>query len=127
MNVLVTGHRGYIGSVMVPMLLEAGHTVTGFDADLYERCSFELGGQIAAVPSLRKDTRDVMPSDLEGFDAIIHLAALSNDPLSDLNPDITYDINHRASVRLRPWPNRPGSSASCSHRPAAITVSRATP
>jgi nucleoside-diphosphate-sugar epimerase len=100
MNVFVTGHRGYIGSVMVPMLLEAGHAVTGFDADLYERCSFEPGGRIAAVPSLRKDTRDVMPSDLEGFDAIIHLAALSNDPLSDLNPDITYDINHRASVRL---------------------------
>lgn len=100
MKVLVTGHRGYIGSVMVPMLLEAGHAVTGCDSELYEGCPFELGGRIAAVPSLRKDVRDVTPSDLEGFDAVIHLAALSNDPLSDLNPDITYDINHRASVRL---------------------------
>jgi nucleoside-diphosphate-sugar epimerase len=100
MKVLVTGHRGYIGTVMVPMLLEAGHEVTGCDSDLYERCTFDLGGTIAAVPSLRKDVRDVTLSDLEGFDAVIHLAALSNDPLSDLNPEVTYDINHRASVRL---------------------------
>src|SRR5918994_7155961 len=89
MHVLVTGHRGYIGTVMVPMLLEAGHAVTGCDSGLYERCSFEPGGPVAEVPG-----------DLEGFDAVIHLAALSNDPLSDLNPDITYDVNHRASVRL---------------------------
>ena len=100
MKVLVTGHRGYIGTVMVPMLLEAGHAVSGCDCELYERCAFELGGRIASVPSLRKDVRDVTPGDLEGFDAVIHLAALSNDPLSDLNPEITYDINHRASVRL---------------------------
>jgi nucleoside-diphosphate-sugar epimerase len=100
MKVLVTGHRGYIGTVMVPMLREAGHEVTGCDSDLYERCTFDLGGTIAAVPSLRKDVRDVTLSDLEGFDAVIHLAALSNDPLSDLNPEVTYDINHRASVRL---------------------------
>jgi nucleoside-diphosphate-sugar epimerase len=92
MKVLVTGHRGYIGTVMVPMLLKAGHEVTGCDSDLYERCTFEAGGAIAAVPSLRKDVRDV--------DAVIHLAALSNDPLSDLNPEVTYDINHQASVRL---------------------------
>jgi nucleoside-diphosphate-sugar epimerase len=100
MKVLVTGHRGYIGTVMVPMLLEAGHAVTGCDCELYEGCNFELGGRIANVPSLRKDVRDVAPGDLEGFDAVIHLAALSNDPLSDLNPEITYDINHRASVGL---------------------------
>jgi nucleoside-diphosphate-sugar epimerase len=100
MKVLVTGHRGYIGTVMVPMLREAGHEVTGCDSDLYERCTFDLGGTIAAVPSLRKDVRDVTLGDLEGFDAVIHLAALSNDPLSDLNPEVTYDINHRASVRL---------------------------
>ena len=100
MKVLVTGHRGYIGTVMVPMLLEAGHKVTGCDSELYERCGFELGGRVAAAPSLRKDVRDVTPADLEGFDAVIHLAALSNDPLSDLNPEITYDVNHRASVRL---------------------------
>jgi nucleoside-diphosphate-sugar epimerase len=100
MKVLVTGHRGYIGTVMVPMLLEAGHKVTGCDSELYERCGFELGGRVAAAPSLRKDVRDVTPADLEGFDAVVHLAALSNDPLSDLNPEITYDVNHRASVRL---------------------------
>ena len=100
MKVLVTGHRGYIGTVMVPMLLEAGHKVTGCDSELYERYSFDLGGRVAAVPSLRKDVRDVVPADLEGLDAVIHLAALSNDPLSDLNPEITYDVNHRASVRL---------------------------
>ena len=100
MKVLVTGHRGYIGTVMVPMLLEAGHEVTGCDSDLYERCTFEAGGAIVAVPSLRKDVRDITLHDLEDFEAVIHLAALSNDPLSDLNPDVTYDINHRASVRL---------------------------
>jgi nucleoside-diphosphate-sugar epimerase len=100
MRVLVTGHRGYIGTVMVPMLLEAGHDVTGCDSDLYERCTFAPGGPIAAVPSLRKDVRDLTLSDLRGFDAVIHLAALSNDPLGDLDPEITYDINHRGSVRL---------------------------
>ena len=100
MRVLVTGHRGYIGTVMVPMLLEAGHDVTGCDSDLYERCNFAMGGPIAAVPSLFKDVRDVTLGDLRGFDAVIHLAALSNDPLGDLNPEITYDINHRGSVRL---------------------------
>jgi nucleoside-diphosphate-sugar epimerase len=100
MRVLVTGHRGYIGTVMVPMLLDAGHDVTGCDSDLYERCTFATGGPIAAVPSLRKDIRDVTLSDLKGFDAVVHLAALSNDPLGDLDPEITYDINHRGSVRL---------------------------
>ena len=100
MKVLVTGHRGYIGTVMVPMLLKAGHEVTGCDSDLYERCTFAAGGAIATVPSIRKDVRDVTVRDLDGFDAVIHLAALSNDPLSDLNPDVTYDINHQASVRL---------------------------
>ncbi|HEX5078080.1 MAG TPA: SDR family oxidoreductase [Geminicoccaceae bacterium] len=100
MKVLVTGHRGYIGAVMVPMLREAGHAVTGCDSGLYERCDFEFGGRMADVPGLRKDVRDVVTGDLEGFDAVIHLAALSNDPLSDLNPEITYEVNHRASVRL---------------------------
>jgi nucleoside-diphosphate-sugar epimerase len=100
MKVLVTGHRGYIGSVMVPMLRDAGHDVTGCDSDLYARCTFEAGGAIRAVPSIQKDVRDVTVRDLAGFDAVIHLAALSNDPLSDLNPEVTYDVNHRASVRL---------------------------
>ncbi len=100
MKVLVTGHRGYIGSVMVPLLRAAGHEVVGCDSGLYERCTFEAGGATAAVPNIKKDVRDVALRDLAGFDAVIHLAALSNDPLSDLNPEITYDVNHRASFRL---------------------------
>ena len=98
MRILVTGHRGYIGAVMVPMLVQAGHTVVGLDSDLFQECTFCPG--IFEVSDLRVDLRDVRTGDLEGFDAVIHLAALSNDPLSDLNPDITYDINHAASVRL---------------------------
>lgn len=100
MKVLLTGHMGYIGTVMTPMLLSAGHSVTGCDSDLYERCTFNHGGSIVPVPSIRKDIRDLERKDLEGFDAVIHLAALSNDPLSDLNRDTTYSINHRGSVRL---------------------------
>jgi nucleoside-diphosphate-sugar epimerase len=98
MRVLVTGHKGYIGTVMVPMLLQAGHTVVGLDSDLFEQCTFSPG--MLDVPGRRVDLRDVQTKDLEGFDAVIHLAALSNDPLSDLNPHITYEINHAASVRL---------------------------
>jgi nucleoside-diphosphate-sugar epimerase len=98
MNVLVTGHTGYIGTVLVPMLLEAKHEVTGFDTDFFAGCDFN--GDLANVPAIWKDLRDVTAADLEGFDAVIHLAALSNDPLSDLNPECTYEINHRASVRL---------------------------
>jgi nucleoside-diphosphate-sugar epimerase len=100
MKVFLTGHSGYIGTVMTPLLLAAGHQVTGCDIDLYQRCTYPEGGAIAKVPSLEKDTRDIEASDLEGFDAVIHLAALSNDPLSDLNPQLTYNINHQASVRL---------------------------
>jgi nucleoside-diphosphate-sugar epimerase len=100
MRVLVTGHLGYIGTVMVPMLLRSGHEVVGLDSDLYEGCTFAAGGAIVPVPHLRKDVRDVGRSDLEGLDAIIHLSALSNDPLGDLRPELTYEINHRASVRL---------------------------
>jgi nucleoside-diphosphate-sugar epimerase len=98
MNVLLTGHAGYIGAVLVPMLLEAKHEVTGLDTDFFAGCDFN--GGLANVPAIRKDLRDVTVADLTGFDAVIHLAALSNDPLSDLNPECTYEINHRASVRL---------------------------
>jgi nucleoside-diphosphate-sugar epimerase len=97
-RILVTGHRGYIGTVMVPMLVMAGHEVVGLDSDLFEHCTFCPGTH--TVPELRVDLRDVAPALLEGFDAVIHLAALSNDPLGDLNPEITYDINHIGSVRL---------------------------
>jgi nucleoside-diphosphate-sugar epimerase len=99
MRVLVTGHKGYIGTVMTPMLLRAGHDVVGYDSDLYRRCTYPGGGRIAEVPTLEKDTRDVEARDLGGFDAVIHLAALSNDPLGNLNPRITYEINHEAVMR----------------------------
>jgi len=98
MRTLVTGHKGYIGTVMVPMLLGAGHEVVGLDSDLFQQCTFSPG--IQDVRELRVDLRDVPQAHLEGFDAVIHLAALSNDPLGDLNPEITYAINHAASVRL---------------------------
>ena len=100
MRVLVTGHLGYIGTVMVPILIDAGHEVTGLDSDLYRRCTYRPGGSVPNVRTILKDVRDVSVDDLAGQEAVIHLAALSNDPLGDLNPDITYAINHRASVRL---------------------------
>ena len=100
MRVLLTGHLGYIGSVMTPMLQQAGHDVIGLDSDLYERCTFPQGGVIIDVPTILKDTRDAEISDLRGIDGVIHLAALSNDPLGNLKPGLTDDINHRASVRL---------------------------
>ena len=100
MRVLVTGHLGYIGTVMVPMLIKAGHEVAGLDSELYQSCTFAAGGEITEVPHIRKDLRDADVRDLDGFDAIIHLAALSNDPLGNLNPDTTYSINHRGSVHL---------------------------
>jgi nucleoside-diphosphate-sugar epimerase len=106
MKVLVTGHHGYIGSVMVPLLLETGHEVVGLDTGLYEACGFGDGRQ--EIASVRLDLRDVEPRHLEGFEAVIHLAALSNDPLGDLDPQLTYDINHGASVRLARAARRAG-------------------
>ncbi len=98
MKVLLTGHKGYIGSVAGPMLAAAGHEVVGLDTDLFSGCAFaELGLEI---PEIRKDLRDITTDDIVGIDAVLHLAALSNDPLGNLNPKVTYDINHAASVRL---------------------------
>lgn len=118
MRVLVTGHNGYIGTVLVRMFQDAGHEVVGLDTFLFEGCT--LGPDAPPVPSIRKDVRDVEPSDLEGFDAVIHLAGISNDPLGDLNPECTFDINHRASVRLAGLAKRVGVprfifSSSCSN------------
>lgn len=100
MKILVTGHRGYIGSTMVPILMSAGHDVTGYDADIYERCTYVPGGAMVDVPTIRKDVRDATERDLAGFEAVIHLAALSNDPLGNLDPAVTFAINHQASVRI---------------------------
>ncbi len=98
MKILLTGHKGYIGAVAGPMFLSAGHEVVGLDADLFGGSDF--GDPSPPIPEMRRDLRDLSTSDLAGFDAVAHLAALSNDPLGDLDPQITYDINHRASVRL---------------------------
>lgn len=98
MKVVVTGSQGYIGAALVPMLLSEGHKVTGLDSDLYRGCTY--GGSLSDIPLIRMDVRDIGRKDLEGFDAVLHLAALSNDPLSDLNPRLTYEINHQASVSL---------------------------
>ncbi|WP_405139569.1 NAD-dependent epimerase/dehydratase family protein [Nocardia sp. NBC_01388] len=98
MRVLVTGHQGYLGTVMVPELQRAGHEVTGLDIGYFADCV--LGETPPAPPTLTVDLRDVTVDQLAGFDAVVHLAALSNDPLGALAPQITYDINHHASVRL---------------------------
>jgi nucleoside-diphosphate-sugar epimerase len=98
MRVLLTGHKGYLGTVMAPVLTAAGHEVVGLDSGLFDRCL--LGPAPQDPPGHTVDLRDVHLNHVEGFDAVIHLAALSNDPLGALAPDLTYDINHRASVRL---------------------------
>lgn len=98
MRVLVTGHKGYIGTCLVPMLLDHGIDVSGLDSDLFCDCTFD--GTVVQIPEVLKDVRDVTAGDLEGFDAIIHLAGLSNDPLGDYDPSLTDEINCRASVRI---------------------------
>ena len=98
MRVLVTGHRGYIGVEMVSVLRDHGHDVVGLDTGLYDECDFMAPPD--DVPALNVDLRDVTPAMLSGFDAVVHLAALSNDPLGDLNATLTYDINLHASLRL---------------------------
>lgn len=117
MKILLTGHKGYIGAVAVPMLHAAGHEVVGLDSDLFADCDF--GKPATEIPEISKDLRDITASDLNGFDGVLHFAALSNDPLGDLNPQITYDINHTASVTLAKAAKTAGArrfvfSSSCS-------------
>ena len=97
MRVLVTGHRGYIGPVVVSRLLAAGHDVVGLDSGLFEERHLEPA---TPVPTLVRDLRDVRLQDLAGIDAVVHLAGLSNDPLGSLDPSLTFDINADATVRL---------------------------
>ena len=98
MKVLVTGHQGYIGTVLTPMLVAGGHEVVGLDSELF--VSGTIGEPPIDLPSMKMDVRDVSVDDLRGFDAVLHLAGISNDPLGDLNPETTYEINHQASVRI---------------------------
>ena len=122
MRALVTGHKGYIGSVMVPMLLENGFDVVGLDNDLYEGSIFgdkTLYGGVPSIPYIKKDIRDIDPSDLHGIDVIVHLCALSNDPLGNFDPNITYEINYQGSVKLATLAKKAGIerlvfSSSCS-------------
>jgi nucleoside-diphosphate-sugar epimerase len=119
MRVLVTGHEGYLGSVLVPVLLDAGHEVVGLDTGYY--ATGTLGPVPQPVPTLRVDLRDVTVETLApvGADAVIHLAALCNDPLGNLDPDLTYEVNHRATIRLAQAAKQAGAtrflfSSSCS-------------
>jgi nucleoside-diphosphate-sugar epimerase len=123
MRILLTGHDGYIGHVLTPMLLDRGHDVTGLDSCLYEGCGFAPGKELP-VPVIRKDVREIELDDLRGFDAVAHLAGISNDPLGDLAPQTTYSINHEASVRLARLAKQAGVqrfvfSSSCSNYGAA--------
>ena len=116
MRVLVTGHNGYIGSVMVGVLRSHGHEVVGLDTHFFGDCG---DGKIDDTPSIRKDLRDLTVSDLADVEAVVHLAALCNDPLGDLNPDWTFDINHDGSRHLAELSKRAGVtrflySSSCS-------------
>lgn len=122
MRVLVTGHKGYIGSIMTPMLIAKGYDVIGLDSDLFDGCVFgdaSVCGSVPNIPYIKKDIRDIELSDLKGVDAVIHLCALSNDPLGNFNPDITFEINYEGSVKLAKLAKEAGAkryifSSSCS-------------
>jgi nucleoside-diphosphate-sugar epimerase len=116
MKVVVTGHEGYVGAVLVPLFLEAGHEVVGIDTGWYRGCDLS---PVTDVPMIDRDMRDVTVDDLRGADCVIHLAAISNDPIGHLNPQITYDVNQNASVHVAQMAKNAGVprylfSSSCS-------------
>jgi nucleoside-diphosphate-sugar epimerase len=118
MRILVTGNKGYIGTILVALLQKNGYDVEGLDVDLYKKCTF--GDSMVKVPTINKDIRDVNSDDLKGFNVIMHLAALSNDPLGNLNPDLTYEINHHGTIHLAEQAKKAGASrfifsSSCSN------------
>jgi nucleoside-diphosphate-sugar epimerase len=118
MRVLVTGHLGYIGTVLTPMLLEEGYEVVGMDSGLFCACTF--GDKPVDVPNVQKDIRDAVIEDFEGIDAVLHLAALSNDPLGSMDRELTLDINYRGSVHVARLAKQAGVkrfvfSSSCSN------------
>ncbi|MGH8653277.1 MAG: NAD-dependent epimerase/dehydratase family protein [Gammaproteobacteria bacterium] len=122
MRVLVTGNNGYIGTILTPMLLETGHRVVGMDTNLFECCTFM--DSLPDIQTIVKDVRDAGEADVEGCEAVIHLAGLSNDPLGDYQPTLTDSINHKASVRLAQLAKKAGVSrflfaSSCSNYGAA--------
>jgi nucleoside-diphosphate-sugar epimerase len=98
LRVLITGYNGYIGTVLVPMLERAGHDLVGLDSDLFAACTF--GPDEIEIESVTADVRDIESEALVGFDAVVHLAAICNDPVGNLNPHVTYEINHLAAVRM---------------------------
>jgi nucleoside-diphosphate-sugar epimerase len=124
MRIAVTGHRGYLGTVLVPHLLEAGHDVLGVDVGLFDAC--EPLRSLTEVEEFDLDVRQVRPTHLRGVEAVIHLAAVSNDPMGDLNPAATFAINHEATVSLARAAREAGVhrflfSSSCSVYGAADT------
>lgn len=124
MKVLVTGHRGYVGALLTPMLTASGHDPVGLDADFYAACDF--GDAPVPAPDRIADVRDATPDDLVGFDAVVHLAGLSNDPLGHIDPALTREINTEATVRLAKAAKDAGVprfifSSSCSNYGAAGT------
>lgn len=124
MRVAITGHRGYLGAVLVPMLQGSGHEVLGIDSGLFDRC--EPLGALAMTEALDLDIRDVTPEHLGRCDAVIHLAAVSNDPMGDLQPETTYQVNHEATIHVARQAKAAGVerflfSSSCSLYGAAST------
>ena len=106
MNVLVTGSNGYVGSVLTKILVEKGYSVTGLDTNFYNECRFSQ--EEFELNTINKDIRNVTIDDLKDIDAVIHLAALSNDPLGEFNPDLTYDINFKSTIDLAKYAKKSG-------------------